>query len=89
MAEALKITPRQIVIAVITVALVIWVGTCQWRASEDRRREEEIATAEGLAQVVSSTFAGKTDLKVSNVSGTIDVTSVDRGTFFYSKLTAT
>ena len=89
MAEALKITPRQIVIAVITVALVIWVGTCQWRASEDRRREEEIATAEGLAQVVSSTFAGKTDLKVSNVSGTIDVTSVDRGTFFDSKLNAT
>jgi hypothetical protein len=89
MAQTLKITPRQIVVGVLVLALVLWVGTCQWRAAEDRRRDEEIATAEGLAQVVSSTFAGRTDLTVSNISGTIDVTSVNRGTIFDSRLKAT
>ncbi len=89
MAQKLKVTPKQILIAVAVIVLVIWVATCQWRAAEERRRDEEIATAEGLAQVVSTTFAGRTDLKVSNVSGTIDVTSVDRGTIFASELKAT
>jgi hypothetical protein len=89
MAETLKITPKQIIIAAVVLVLVLGVATCQWRAAEERRRDEEIATAEGLAQVVSSTFAGRTDLKVSNVSGTIDVTSVNRGTVFDSKLKAT
>ena len=89
MAQTLNITPKRIIIAVIVLILVLGVATCQWRAAEERRQEEEIATAEGLAQVVSSTFAGRTDLKVSNVSGTIDVTSVNRGTIFDSKLQAT
>ena len=89
MAQTLKFTPKQIIITIVVLILVLGVATCQWRASEERRRDEEIATAEGLAQVVSSTFAGKTDLKVSNVSGTIDVTSVNRGTIFDSKLKAT
>jgi hypothetical protein len=89
MAQTLNITPKRIIIAVIVLILVLGVATCQWRAAEERRQEEEIATAEGLAQVVSSTFAGRTDLKVSNVSGTIDVTSVNRGTIFDSKLKAT
>jgi hypothetical protein len=89
MDKSLRITPKQIAIAVAVILLVAWVATCQWRAAEERRRDEEIATAEGLAQVVSSTFAGRTDLKVSNVSGTIDVTSVNRGTIFDSKLKAT
>ena len=86
MGKALTITPKQIAIAIAVVVLVAWIGTCQWRAAEERRRDEEIATAEGLAQVVSTTFAGRTDLNVSNISGTIDVTSVHRGTFFDSKL---
>jgi hypothetical protein len=89
MAQTLKFTPKQIIITIVLLILVLGVATCQWRASEERRRDEEIATAEGLAQVVSSTFAGQTDLKVSNVSGTIDVTSVNRGTIFDSKLKAT
>ena len=89
MAQTLNLTPKRIIIAVIVLILVLGVVTCQWRAAEERRQEEEIATAEGLAQVVSSTFAGRTDLKVSNVSGTIDVTSVNRGTIFDSKLQAT
>lgn len=89
MDKSLRITPKQIAIGLAVILLAAWVATCQWRASEERRRDEEIATAEGLAQVVSSTFAGRTDLKVSNVSGTIDVTSVNRGTIFDSKLKAT
>ena len=89
MDKNLRITPKQIAIALVVFVLVAWVATCQWRASEERRRDEEIATAEGLAQVVSSTFAGRTDLKVSNVSGTIDVTSVNHGTIFNSKMKAT
>jgi hypothetical protein len=89
MDRSLKITPKQIAIAVAVVVLVVWVATCQWRAAEERRRDEEIATAEGLAQVISTTFAGRTDLKVSNISGTIDVTSADQGPIFRSKQRAT
>lgn len=89
MEKSLTITPKQIVLLLAAIILIALVGTCQWRAAEERRRDEEMATAEGLAQVVSSTFAGRTDLKVSNVSGTIDVTSVDHGTIFNSKMKAT
>ena len=89
MDRKLTFTLKQVIVAVAVVVLVVLVATCQWRAAEKRRREEEIATAEGLAQVVSSTFAGRTDLIVSNVSGTIDVTSVDRGPIFDSELKAT
>jgi len=85
----LTFTPRQIMLAVIGLALIVLVATWQWRAAETRRREEEIATAEGLAQVLTATFAGRTDLKVSNISGTIDVTSVDRGPIFKSEQRAT
>ena len=82
-------TPRQIVLALAILVLILLVGTCQWWAAEERRRAEEIATAEGLAQVLTATFAGRTDLKVSNISGTIDVTSVDRGPLFRSEQRAT
>lgn len=85
----MKFTPKQIALAAAILVLVLLVATCQWRAAEDRRRDEEIATAEGLAQVLTATFAGRTDLKVSNISGTIDVTSVDRGPIFSSEQRAT
>ena len=52
-------TPRQIVLALAILVLILLVGTCQWRAAEERRRAEEIATAEGLAQVLTATFAGR------------------------------
>jgi hypothetical protein len=89
MEKVLKISPKMLAIVVTVAILVLVVATCQWRAGEERRREEEIATAEGLAQVVSTTFEGRTDLKVSNIRGSIDVTSVNRGRIFDSALDAT
>lgn len=89
MEQALKNTPKRLAIGVVAAILILLVATCQWRAAEERRRTEEIATAEGLAQVLTATFAGRTDLKVSNISGTIDVTSVDRGPIFKSEQRAT
>ena len=78
----MRLTPKQIVLAAVILVLILLAATYQWRAAEERRRDEEIATAEGIAQVLTATFAGRTDLKVSNISGTIDVTSVDRGPIF-------
>lgn len=89
MEKTLTITRKQFAIAAAVLALVLAVATCQWRAAEERRQAEEIATAEGLAQLVSATFAGRTDLKVSSITGTIDVTSVNRGAIFDSKLKGT
>lgn len=85
----MKFTSKQIVLAAACLVLILLVATCQWKAAEERRREEEIATAQGLAQVLTATFAGRTDLKVSNITGTIDVTSVDRGPIFRSEQRAT
>ena len=85
----LKLTPKRLTIAAIVIVLILLVATCQIRSAEDRRRAEEIATAEGLAQVLTATFAGRTDLKVSDIRGTIDVTSVDRGPIFKSSQRAT
>ena len=85
----MKLTPRQIVLAAAVLILIAVAASWQWRAAEERRRDEEIATAEGIAQVLTATFAGRTDLKVSNISGTIDVTSVDRGPIFSSEQRAT
>ena len=85
----MRLTPKQIVLAVVLLVLVLIVATWQWRGADERRRDEEIATAEGLARVLTATFAGRTDLKVSNISGTIDVTSVDRGPIFSSEQRAT
>lgn len=80
---------KSIVIFTIILILIALISTCSWQAEEQRRRDEEIATAEGLARVINSTFSGKTDLRVSNISGTIDVTSVNRSWIFDSKLKAT
>jgi hypothetical protein len=87
--RGLTFTPRQIILAAAVLVLVLVVATCRWQAAEERRRAEEIATAQGLAQVITATFAGRTDLKISNLSGTIDVTSVDRGPIFRSEQRAT
>jgi hypothetical protein len=85
----MRFTPRQIFLSVIALALILLVVTCRWEAAEERRRAEEIATAEGLAQVLTATFAGRTELKVANLSGTIDVTSVNQGRIFKSEQRAT
>lgn len=87
--RGMTFTGKQIGIAAAVLVLIIVVVTWQWRAAEERRRAEEVATAEGVAQVLTATFAGRTDLKVSNISGTIDVTSMDRGPIFKSEQRAT
>lgn len=89
METKLKISAKRLAIAATAIFLILLIATCSFRAAEEKRREEEIATAEGLARVVTTTFSGQTDLKVSNVQGWIDVTSVNRGTVFNSKLKAT
>lgn len=85
----MRFTPKQVLLAAAALILILVVATCRWQAAEERRRAEEIATAEGIAQVLTATFAGRTDLKVSNISGTIDVTSIDRGPIFRSEQRAT
>ncbi len=89
MEKSLKITSKRLLMAGAILVLIILIATCQWRAAEEQRRDEEIATAEGLVQVVTTAFSGKSDLRVSNIRGTIDVTSVNRGKLFDSKLKAT
>ncbi len=89
MGRTLNITSKQIAVAAVIAILVLVVFTWRWRVAEEERRAEEIATAEGLAQIVSSTFEGRSDLRVSSIRGTIDVTSVNRGTIFDSTLRAT
>lgn len=79
-------TVGQIVGAVLILAVIaLW----SWKVAQDKRRAEEIATAQGIARVITTTFEGKTDLRVAAVNGTIDVTSVNNGALFQSKLNGT
>ena len=48
---------------------------------EQRQQAEEMAQVNGLVKVISSTFARQSSLKVGQVSGWFDVTSVDPGSF--------
>ena len=79
MEKALKIPRKQLAVIAAVVALILVIATCQWRAAEDRRREEEIVTAQGLVQVIDATFSEQNALKVGQVSGRLDVTTVDPG----------
>lgn len=81
-------TPRNyrkllFLIPVLLLALLLW--KCTADNAEQRRVDEEIATAEGLAKIVSETFRDKSDLKVASVSGKVAVTSVNHGTIFTTK----
>ena len=86
MDKTLKISPKQLAIGAAILVLVLLVGMWRMNVNEQKRRDEEIATAEGLARVVGATFTGSSDLKVAVLEGTIDVTSIDRGPIFDSKL---
>lgn len=88
MDSKVEFSRKSIVIFTIVFILCVLIGTCSWRATEERRRDEEIATAEGLARVIDSTFSGKTELLVATLKGTIDVTTVNRGWIFDSKMKA-
>jgi len=67
-----------IIVLVIAVALVALFG---WKREQQRQREEELAQAQGLVRVLSATFAKQNSLKVGEVSGALDVTTVDPGRF--------
>ena len=70
---------RRFALPLIILALVIG-GLLLWqRNSEQRRNEEQLAEAQGIVRVLSATFTGKAALKVGEVRGTLDVTSVDPG----------
>ena len=67
-----------IIVLVIAVALVALFG---WKREQQRQREEQLAQAQGLVRVLSATFAKQNSLKVGEVSGALDVTTVDPGRF--------
>ncbi len=72
-----------LLIPILLLALLLW--KCAAENAEQRRIDQEIATAEGLAKVVSETFHDKFEVKVSTIGGTQDVTSVNHGTIFTTK----
>lgn len=74
--EGLKRYWPLLLIAALVIGAGIW-----WSAkrAEDRRVEEELAQAQGIVRVLSATFSNKAALKVGEVRGTLDVTTVDPG----------
>ena len=62
-------------------ALMAIGGAIWWNAkrAKERRVEEELAQAQGIVRVLSATFSNKAALKVGEVRGTLDVTTVDPG----------
>ena len=50
-----------------------------WRFDQQRKQAEELAQAQGLVRVISATFARQNALKVGEVEGAFDVTSIDPG----------
>ena len=64
---------------VLLIVLAILVAIFLAHRAEERRQEEELAQAQGIARVVSATFSRQNALKVGEISGTFDVTSVDPG----------
>lgn len=62
------------------VGLLAIAGGWWWmRSAEQARQREELAQAEGIVRVLSATFEREAALKVGEVTGTLDVTSVDPG----------
>lgn len=76
------LTPkRRIPVATLTVLAVLAVlaGLFLWNRSVERQRAEELAQAQGLVKVLSATFRKQNALKVGEVEGAFDVTSIDPG----------
>jgi hypothetical protein len=76
MAEELKRT-RMAPIALgllLVIALLL-----AWHVQRKRERAEELSQAQGLVRVLSATFHEQSTLKVGEVEGTFDVTSIDPG----------
>ena len=76
------LTPkRRFPVATLTVLAVLAVlaGLFLWNRSVERQRAEELAQAQGLVRVLSATFRKQNALKVGEVEGAFDVTSIDPG----------
>ena len=54
-------------------------GYFLWSSNQKRRHAEELAQAQGLVRVLSATFERQNALKVGEVAGAFDVTSIDPG----------
>jgi hypothetical protein len=89
MDTGLTITRKHAIIGLAAAVLIAFGLWWSWSAAEEKRRTEELATAQGIARVLTTSFAGKTDLRVAAVNGTIDVTSVNQGSVFNSSLRGT
>jgi len=75
-----NVTPRRkIPLALLLLAVVIIAGL--WHRNQQREREEDLAQAQGLVRVLSATFHKHSALKVGEVEGAFDVTSIDPGSF--------
>lgn len=65
----------------VLLALAVLAGLFLWQRAEQRQRAEELAQAQGLVRVLSATFHKQSALKVGEVEGAFDVTSIDPGQF--------
>jgi hypothetical protein len=65
----------------VLLALAVIAGLFLWNRAEQRQRAEELAQAQGLVKVLSATFHKQSALKVGEVEGAFDVTSIDPGQF--------
>jgi hypothetical protein len=64
-------------VVIIIIAILIAISFAH--RAEEKRQQEDLAQAQGIARVLSATFSRQNALKVGEVSGTFDVTSVDPG----------
>lgn len=63
------------------IAIVLIAGYFLWNRDQKRQQAEELAQAQGLVRVLSATFHRQSALKVGEVEGAFDVTSIDPGQF--------
>lgn len=77
------IPSRRFPIALVVTLLIaaVLIGGFLWSREQQRQREEELAQAQSLVRVLSATFEKQSALKVGEVDGALDVTSIDPGTF--------
>ncbi|MDQ3074274.1 MAG: DUF4230 domain-containing protein [Pseudomonadota bacterium] len=82
MANTLTPPRKSLIAMLIGLALVVALAAAfLWNREQQRQREEELAQAQGLVKVLSATFARQNALKVGEVTGMFDVTSIDPGRF--------
>ena len=73
-----KLPIASLFLLVLVIALV---GGFLWNRDQQRQRDEELAQAQGLVKILSATFEKQNALKVGEVGGALDVTSIDPGRF--------